>query len=91
MAINGKNSCRRRGEKSLLSRKNNWSRNLELGRAPHLYYSVRTDSVQSVWTEESSVNCDWERHAERLDKIRIPNSTIKALKTVVYLSRQMPS
>lgn len=91
MAINRKNSCRRRGEKSLLSRKNNRCRNLELGRAPHLYYSVRRDPVQSVWTDESSVNCDWERHAELPDKIRIPNFTSKALKTIVCLSRQMPS
>ena len=90
MAINGKNSSRR-SEKSLLSRKNNRCRNLELGRAPHLCYSVRKDPVQSVWTEESRVTCDWEKHAELLDKIRIPNFTSKALKTIVCLSRQMPS
>ena len=85
------NSCRRRGEKSLVCRKNKRCKNLELGRAPHLYYSVRRDPVQSVWTEESSVNLDWERYAELRDKIRIPNFTVKALETIVCLSRQMPS
>lgn len=75
----------------LYAEKNKRYRNLELGRAPHLYYSIRRDPVQSVWTEESSVNLAWERYAELRDKIRIPNFTVKALETIVCLSRQMPS
>ena len=97
--MSGNYSCRIRerihaeeeARKVLYAEKNKRCKNLELGRAPHLYYSVRRDPVQSVWTEESSVNLDWERYEELRDKIRIPNFTVQALETIVCLSGQMPS